>query len=117
MTTSAAVTGLRSSIVTTDLIYKGIMTSLASSHNKTPCIAVTTDLIYKGIMTGLLQTQPVLFRVRYNRPDLQRDYDYRAGKPARAAAPRVTTDLIYKGIMTNSFTLHIISFPTRLQQT
>ena len=29
----------------------------------------------------------------------------------------VTTDLIYKGIMTNSFTLHIISFPTRLQQT
>ena len=37
--------------VTTDLIYKGIMTSCSVFHIWRTCIHVTTDLIYKGIMT------------------------------------------------------------------
>ena len=37
---------------------------------------VTTDLIYKGIMTPYkIFIKHILSILRYNRPDLQRDYD------------------------------------------
>ncbi len=64
------------SVVTTDLIYKGIMTPLITGYNSFFCENVTTDLIYKGIMTHQL-----LIRII-----------------SRFIC--VTTDLIYKGIMT-----------------
>ena len=63
--------------VTTDLIYKGIMTKLIFTHKTLLSFdKVTTDLIYKGIMTKAIR--PAFFNNllgRYNRPDLQRDYD------------------------------------------
>ena len=36
---------------------------------------VTTDLIYKGIMTSRAMCNIDVLYARYNRPDLQRDYD------------------------------------------
>ena len=64
-------------MVTTDLIYKGIMTKLIFTHKTLLSFdKVTTDLIYKGIMTKAIR--PAFFNNllgRYNRPDLQRDYD------------------------------------------
>ncbi len=42
----------------------------------TPLIHVTTDLIYKGIMTFRFRFVDLrLYTLGYNRPDLQRDYD------------------------------------------
>ena len=41
----------------------------------TPLIHVTTDLIYKGIMTKEFAACIIKTPYGYNRPDLQRDYD------------------------------------------
>ncbi len=62
--------------------------------------AVTTDLIYKGIMTTAKPVKMVHDSIRYNRPDLQRDYDPRSLAVITVCCRFVTTDLIYKGIMT-----------------
>ena len=47
--------------VTTDLIYKGIMTLKVGTRNVKFNIPVTTDLIYKGIMTLTQQRIPSSF--------------------------------------------------------
>ena len=95
---------------------------------------VTTDLIYKGIMTAAFFAMIMFsFRKCYNRPDLQRDYDspfypiiiipfiyllqqtwFTKGLWPINTLPRistclypVTTDLIYKGIMTKTRTFRM----------
>ncbi len=51
-------------------------------------------------MTTAKPVKMVHDSIRYNRPDLQRDYDPRSLAVITVCCRFVTTDLIYKGIMT-----------------
>ena len=54
---------------------------------------------------------------RYNRPDLQRDYDIETSTSVkRISVIQATTDLIYKGIMTRIVDLNLCCV-VKLQQT